>query len=441
MNNEYNNNDNDNQYKSTIDSEIGYEENRKEEQPKKGHHNLFSFMKVASTALVFGLVAGIAFQGFNYASGKYTNQNEKVITSQSNPIKTENSSEKNSNSASLTSTIGSSDATNDVATVAENAMPSIVSITITATQKANDIFGRVYQDVATGSGSGFIIGQNNEQVLIVTNNHVVEGAETVTITFADKTTATAVVKGTDSSSDLAVVAIKLSDLSSETKSHIKIAALGDSNNLKVGEMAIAIGNALGYGQSVTVGYISALEREVSIEDSSMTLLQTDAAINPGNSGGALLNTKGEVIGINSVKYSSEEVEGMGYAIPISDAIPIINELMNKETIPESEQAYLGIMGQDLTRNYAENYGIPVGVYVGEVSDSSPAKKAGLTAGNIIIQLNGKDATTMEKLQMILSGTRAGEQATLTIQVLENGTYSEKILTLELGSKADAQTNK
>lgn len=401
---------------------------------RKGTGKFPSFMKTISFALVFGLVAGCTFQGFNYGYNKFFNQDAisandinntagKSLMNTSNPVVTTSSSN-----------ISSS----DVAQIVENTMPSIVSISVTVTQNVSDFFGRVYKDKATGSGSGIIIGQNNKEVLIATNNHVVDGAETVTITFADNETAKATVKGTSASSDLAVVAVDMKSLSQDTKSKIKIAALGDSDSLKVGEMAIAIGNALGYGQSVTVGYISAKEREVSVEDSSMKLLQTDAAINPGNSGGALLNSRGEVIGINSVKYASAEVEGMGYAIPISKAVPIITSLMNQESIPESKQAYLGVMGSDITEDIAKSYNMPEGVYVGEVTKKSPAAKAGLYPGSIITELNGRDATTMEKLQEILTSTRAGEKATLKVKVLENGEYVEKTLDITLGSKASAK---
>ncbi|ROR28148.1 serine protease Do [Mobilisporobacter senegalensis] len=443
MNNEYENRNNEIEYyeyiyqeldSDKIDKEETFGGSSKEGKGKRDPRRLHSFMKIASTALVFGLVAGTTFQGFNYASNKLLNQN----TSSNSKIN-ESTTLGNTNSSSpVVKTNTNSSQSGEVAQVVENVMPSIVSISITATQNVSDFFGRIYEDQATGSGSGIIIGQNNKEVLIATNNHVVEGADTVTITFVDDTTAEATVKGTAASSDLAVVSVDLNSLSEETKSNIKIATLGNSDSLKVGEMAIAIGNALGYGQSVTVGYISALEREVSVEDSSMKLLQTDAAINPGNSGGALLNSKGEVIGINSVKYASEEVEGMGYAIPISDAIPIVTQLMNQETIPESEQAYLGIMGTDITSDVAKSYKMPEGVYVGEVSKNSPAHKAGLTQGSIITELNGRDATSMEKLQEILTSTRAGEKVTLVIKVLENGEYVEKTLDITLGSKAQAK---
>lgn len=396
--------------------------------PKKEKKKFRFFRQIIVAALVFGVVTGAAFQGVQYGInrlgyGTITKTSEEII--QSN---------QKEDALTLTKNTENTGEMGDVATVVENVMPSIVSIAVTSTQEINDFFGRTYQNESTGSGSGFIIGQNNNEVLIATNNHVVEGSTKLIVTFADDTTIEATVKGTDSTADLAVVSVDIHEISDETKAQIKIASLGDSDSLKVGEMAIAIGNALGYGQSVTVGYISALKREISLEDSNMTLLQTDAAINPGNSGGALLNSRGEVIGINTVKYASAEIEGMGYAIPISDAIPIITELMNKEVIPEAEQAYLGIMGKDLPQEYSEAFGMPVGVYVGEVSKNSPAEKAGLMVGSIITALNGKDATTMERLAEILSGTRANESAVLTIQVLENGKYIEKTLNVTLGSK-------
>lgn len=402
---------------------------KKIRRKKKGSKK--NLLKTVSLALVFGLIAGVTFQGVNYGYHKFIYQdstsNNEVNRLGGNSFGDEDS---------VVTTNVKDTSSNDIALIVENTMPSIVSISTTVTQDISDFFGRVYKDKATGSGSGIIIGQNNKEVLIATNNHVVDGADTVTITFDDNKTANATVKGTSASSDLAVVSVDMKSLSKDTKSKIKIATLGDSDSLKVGEMAIAIGNALGYGQSVTVGYISAKERGIAMEDSSMKLLQTDAAINPGNSGGALLNSKGEVIGINSVKYASEEVEGMGYAIPISKAIPIITDLMNQETIPESKQAYLGIMGFDITSEVAKSYNMPEGVYVGEVTKKSPAQKAGIYQGSIITELNGRDATTMEKLQEILTSTRAGEKAIIKVKVLENGEYVEKTLDITLGSKAD-----
>lgn len=328
--------------------------------------------------------------------------------------------------------------TSDVSEVVANVMPSIVAINCTAEYVAN-FWGQQFTQESQGSGSGIIIGQNKEEVLIATNNHVVASDEnarnaSIEVVFDNGTSAPATVKGTEEGSDLAVVSVKLSDLDEETLSYIKIATLGDSDSLKVGQMAIAIGNALGYGQSTTVGYISALNREVMTEDYTMSLIQTDAAINPGNSGGALLNIKGEVIGINSAKYSDQAVEGMGFAIPISDAIPIINDLMNREEIPEEEQAYLGIIGQDVTAEYNEHYGMPIGVYVYQVSADSPAEQAGLKMGDVITQFNGRKVSTMSDMQRILATYRGGEEITLTVQSFQDGSYTENTLHVTLGYK-------
>ena len=439
-----------------------YNENNKQEQmnhteqmqeeAKKLYsgEKMFSGKKVAKLfggALIFGLVSGAAFQGYQVASGyigNYLSQDKKSETattdnssssSESAVDQAETSKQKDNNSYTATQTSAVSDG---VSGVVENVMPSIVAIDTTSTTISSDWFGRQYQQESSGSGSGIIIGENNSEVLIVTNNHVIEGDNaTLKVKFNDDTTADAVIKGADSGADLAVISVRLSDLTEDTKSKIKIATLGNSDNIKVGEMAIAIGNALGYGQSVTVGYISATAREVALEDSSMTLLQTDAAINPGNSGGALLNAAGEVVGINSVKYSSEEVEGMGYAIPISKAIPIINDLMNREQLDESEQAYLGIRGQDVSSSAAKQFNMPEGICIKEVTSDSPAEKAGLKAGQVIVGFKGRSVTSMEELADILSYTKAGETVNIVVKELTNGEYLEKTIEVELGSKADA----
>lgn len=440
-----------------------YNENNKQEQVNNTEkmskevkelysgEKMFTGKKVARLfggALIFGLVSGVTFQGYQAASGYVTNYLSQSTESGAYGTEESTSVGKNiteqaeavqqlDNTSTYTASQTSS-VSGDVSGVVENVMPSIVAIDTTSTVTTSDWIGRQYQQESSGSGSGIIIGENNSEVLIVTNNHVIEGDNaTVKVTFNDNTTADAVVKGADSSSDLAVISVDISTLSDDTKSNIKIATLGNSDNVKVGEMAIAIGNALGYGQSVTVGYISATEREVALEDSTMTLLQTDAAINPGNSGGALLNAAGEVIGINSVKYASEEVEGMGYSIPISDAIPIINDLMNREQLDESEQAYLGIKGQAVTSDAAEQYNMPEGVYIGEVTAGSPAEKAGLKAGQIIVGFKGRSITSMEELADILSYTKAGDTAEIVVNELNNGEYEEKTIEVELGSKADA----
>lgn len=329
----------------------------------------------------------------------------------------------------------------DVSGVVENVMPSIVSINNVYEQISTDFFGQSFRSKAGGSGSGIIIGQNNSEVLVVTNNHVSAAKrgsrnQKITLTFVDGKTALATIKGADASSDLAVLSVKMSDINKDTLSKIKIATVGDSTKLKVGQMAIAIGNALGYGQSTTVGYISALNREVAAEDFTMKLIQTDAAINPGNSGGALLNAKGEVIGINSIKYASNSVEGMGFSIPISTAIPIINDLMNREEIKENEQSYLGIMGQDVTEGHNKIYGMPIGVYVTKVTDGSPAARAGLKMGNIITGFNGTKIRTMSELQSKLASVKAGTPIKLTVNQYVDGKYVEREINVVLGNRTE-----
>lgn len=374
-----------------------------------------------ASAAVFGLVAGGVMVGVNAVGNKLLGKNDK-----------------NAEIATVTTTdAGIKKVSEDgVADVVEEVMPSIVSITNTSVQTVRSWF-QSYEQEVSGSGSGIIIGQTDDEILIATNNHVIEGAKEITVAFSDETAVEATVKGADSSADLAVLVVNTEGMEKDTLSKIKVAALGSSDDLRVGESAIAIGNALGYGQSVTVGFISAIDREVDVEDTSMTLLQTDAAINPGNSGGALLNAKGEVIGINTVKYVDSTVEGMGYAIPISKAIPIINDLMNQEVIEESEQGYLGIQGNDITDEYAKNFNMPNGVYVVKIVEDSPADKCGLKAGDIIIQFGGRDVNSMETLQNILSNKKAGEEIEMIVQRNnEKGEYKEITLKVTLGAKKD-----
>jgi serine protease Do len=285
-----------------------------------------------------------------------------------------------------------------------------------------------------------IISQDDDNLYIATNNHVVEGATTITVSFIDDSTATAEVKGTDSSCDLAVVAIPLDSLTQDTLSAIKVATLGSSDDLSVGEGAIAIGNALGYGQSVTTGVISALDREVTLSDEttgqSITndLIQTDAAINPGNSGGALLNMNGEVIGINSAKFASDEVEGMGFAIPISTAQPILSDLITREVVDEADSAYLGISGVDVDETVASTYNMPEGIYVAQVVEGSAAETAGLMKGDIITSFDGKTINSMEYLQEQMQYYAAGTQVEIVIERANNGQYVEQTLSVTLGSK-------
>lgn len=316
----------------------------------------------------------------------------------------------------------------DVSAVVEEVTPSIVQINVSVPTQS--WFGTYMSE---GAGSGIIIRKNDTELLIATNNHVIEGAASITITFADDSTANAVVKGTDPAADLAVVAVSLGDIKDETMGKIRIARLGDSDSVKVGQMAIAIGNALGYGQSTTVGYISAKDREVTTSDGkTMVLIQTDAAINPGNSGGALLNLKGEVIGINSIKYQDESVEGMGFAIPISRTVNILNELADREILKDEEKGYLGVTLKDVSEEVSKTYGWPVGVYVYEVQEGLAAEKAGILAGDFITGVNGVKVTNSEELRSNITAHRAGEEIAVTIQRLVEGEYVEMELKAVLG---------
>lgn len=322
----------------------------------------------------------------------------------------------------------------DVSSVAENAMPSVVAINNYSLQSYSFFFSSPSETVQTGSG--IIIGQNETEVLIVTNAHVVDGAERLSINFVDGTTADAAVKGAASASDLAVVAVKFEDLSDETIAAIRVARLGDSDSVKVGEIAIAVGNALGYGQSVTVGYISAKERTVTTEKATLSLIQTDAAINPGNSGGALLNKNGEVIGINSAKYVNQKVEGVGFAIPISNVMNLINELSNRETLTETEMGYLGIeRGTDITDDiYTERFNIPKGLYVQSIQKGSAADKGGIIPGDIIVRVDNVIIYGMGDLQDFLSYTKAGTEVEIVVYRSNKGVYEEQVLKVTLGSR-------
>ena len=337
-----------------------------------------------------------------------------------------------------------------VAEVAENVMPAMVSITNTSVQEVMDWFrGGNFQYESKSLGTGVIMGENDEELLIVTNNHVVEGASVLTVSFIDEESVEAVVKGTDAADDLAVVAVKLEDIPEETMSQIRIANVADSEDVRVGEQVVAIGNALGYGQSVTTGIVSALGRTITVADESgyndyTDLIQTDAAINHGNSGGALLNMKGEVIGINSVKAGSNGVEGMGYAISTTKAIPIIRDLMNKKTrelVSEDQLPYLGIVGQDVTSNVAQVYGIPEGVYITELSKNGPAQEAGITSGMIITGFDGDKIRSMSDLQDLLPYYAGGETVSITLAVQnDSGEYEEKDFSVTLGLRSDYVQN-
>lgn len=392
-------------------------------KPKKGYMKKIAL--VVGAAVLFGAVGGVTMQGTSYLTGKLLGKNTKSTVGTTKTV---------SNAKLTTST---STVTSDVSDIVENTLPSIVSITNMSVQEVQNFFGGISQQESESAGSGIIISQNDSELLVVTNNHVVEGSDTLTVTFNDGNSVEAQIKGTDSARDLAVVAVPLDKISDDTMNAIKVATLGDSDSLKVGEPAIAIGNALGYGQSVTTGIVSATGRTIDGFDGEY--IQTDAAINPGNSGGALLNANGEVIGINSAKINSSAVEGMGFAIPISDASDVIQNLMNKETrskVSDEERGYLGIKGYDVSEEGAQMYNMPTGVYVKEVMSGGGAEKAGLTKGSIITGFEGSSISSMSSLQEQLQYYKAGEEVTLTVQIPDkNGEYTEKDIKVTLGKNS------
>ena len=398
---------------------------------------------VTAAALLFGTVAGGTMFAVNtvgeLVKGRYTTESTSEPVTVAQAETSGNTGSGGNGGVPVTAAIQT-----DVSAIVEKAMPSEVAINNTMLLQHQTWFGPSQTIEVPSSGSGIIVGQNDEELLIVTNNHVVEDSRELTVTFIDNEPVTAAIKGTDSDSDLAVIAVKLSDIPAETMSRIKVAVMGDSDALKVGQGVIAIGNALGYGQSVTVGYVSALDREVHAEDDTTRhLLQTDAAINPGNSGGALLNMNGEVIGINAAKYSSTEVEGMGYAIPISQAQDIINELMNKKTrvaVDERKQGYLGIQGQNIDETAAAMYGMPRGIYVYKITEDSAASRSTLREKDIITKFDGQTVRTMEDLKEMLTYYEGGDTVNLTVQSLENGEYVERTVEITLGTKPAAETN-
>ena len=401
-----------------------------EETPKpKKNRKVPKPVKLVCAGVAFGLVASVTFQTGNYVGTKVFG----TTTTNGKTAKTAQTVD----GAKLT-TSSSSTGTSDVATIAKNAMPSIVSITNMSVQEVQSFFGGTQQQESTSVGSGIIIGQTDSELLILTNNHVVEGNEKLTVSFVDNESVEANVKGTDSTKDLAVVAVKISDVKDSTMDEIAVATMGDSSKLEVGEQVVAIGNALGYGQSVTSGIVSATERTLDGYEGG-TLIQTDAAINPGNSGGALLNSNGEVIGINTAKVATDSVEGMGYAIPISDASDTIQNLMNQETktkVSEAEQGYLGIQGVDVSDESAKMYNMPTGVYISDVVKNGGAQQAGLTKGSVITGLEGTTLSDMNSLKEQLQYYRVGDKVKVTVQVPgNNGEYTEKTVEVTLGSKS------
>ena len=420
----------------------GQGDDGKTPKKKKEHKKMPKAVAVTGLALMFGVVSSATFLTTNYVGTKVL----KLGTTQKSTSTTSTSAV--TSNASLTKT--SSVVTSDVSSVVENVMPSIVSITNMSVQEVQNFFGGTSKQESESAGTGIIISQNDSELLVVTNNHVVAGSNTLTVTFADGNSVEANIKGTDSEYDVAVVAVPLDSISEDTKKAISVATLGDSTELKVGEPAIAIGNALGYGQSVTTGVISALNRSVSetnettgeTTESSVKLIQTDAAINPGNSGGALVNASGEVVGINSSKLVGDSVEGVGYAIPISDVSDLIENLMNQETktkVAEADQGAIGIKGLSVSTEYSQQLNMPEGVYVPEVTKGGGAEKAGMTRGCIITGINGTTVSSMDDLQEQLQYYAKGDEVELTIQVPQsNGEYQEPSVNVTLGAK---QTSK
>lgn len=397
--------------------------------------------KCASIALVFGLVAGTAFEGSSYVAGNLlgTNESEASVTAGGgNDQEVQKTKDSTQTTAQLTA---SSTSTGDgVSAIVEQCMPSIVAITNMSLVQYQNWFGQVQTQEVPSAGSGIIVSEDEDSLYIATNNHVVESATTLTIRFCDDKTAPAEIKGTDASTDLAVIKVKKADIDKDTLEAIKIATLGDSEKIKVGSQAIAIGNALGYGQSVTAGYISALEREVTTQDETTgksytnKLIQTDAAINPGNSGGALLNSSGEVIGINSSKYNDTAVEGMGFAIPANTAKPIIEDLITKSVVSDDKAAYLGIHPEDVTASIAEAYNMPEGVFVKEVFRGTAAEQYGLRNGDIITKIDGREVKDSEALVNRLSYYEAGTEVEITLQRAAQNGYEEITISVVLGKK-------
>lgn len=432
---------------------------------QKKNHKLAS---TVSLAVVFGLVAGVVFQGVNYASDKIFKDTSLENTQSEAETKTGSGEAVSEPAVSTTATeILSSDSgetsQNSVAAVASACMPSVVAITSVSVQEIPSflsMYGFSYGTTeysSEGSGSGIIVGENDDELLIATNNHVVEGATTLSVCFigsddgesesADseedvnvKNAVDAKIKGTDTANDLAVVAVQKSDISEETLSEIKIAQLGNSDNLDVGAQVVAIGNALGYGQSVTSGWISALNRSITTDDgTSSGLIQTDAAINPGNSGGALLNMNGEVIGINSAKYADNAVEGMGYAIPISKAQPILEELMNRQTrdkVDSENAGYLGVALADLSAEAVQMYDMPEGAFVIRVEEGSGAANGGIQKGDIIVKFDGQSVTNKSDLESVMAYYAAGETVDIVVKRTNNGTYEEQTLSVTLSGRSD-----
>lgn len=414
--------------------------NNTEPKKTKKHGGYFRKAMVSvSLGLFFGLFAGIGFYAVQQGTGMLKTGTDTAVVGE---VASEAATESSQSTPQLATNVTYVES--DVSDVVEKVMPAMVSIVNNFTETAN-VFGQQYTQEEAASGSGIIVGKTDDELLIVSNNHVVESADTLNVTFIDGSEAQAQVKGLDSDMDLAVIAVSLNDLSDDTKNAITVATLGSSDDLKLGEPVIAIGNALGYGQSVTNGIVSALNREITLENGSTglengstgTFIQTNAAINPGNSGGALLNMNGEVIGINSNKIGGTAVEGMGYAIPITSASPIIADLMERQTrtkVAEDEVGYIGISLQEVTSQISQMYNMPEGIYVVSVEEGSAAANAGIMKGDIITKFDGSSISSYSDLQKMLQYYAAGDSVTITVQRPQNGEYVSVELNLTLGSR-------
>ena len=413
-------------------------------KPKKKGSMAAKVAGVTAAAVLFGTVAGGTMFGVN-TLGEYVKDRMGPETQTETQAQVSVKTAEAENPASVPAAADVAPAVvMDVSAIVEKAMPSVVAVNNTMVMERQTWFGATQEVEVPSSGSGIIVGKNDDELLIVTNNHVVSDSKELVVTFIDNFYTNAAIKGTDSESDLAVIAVPVKDIPADTMNKIVVATMGDSDALKVGQGVIAIGNALGYGQSVTVGYVSALDREVKADDqTTRNLLQTDAAINPGNSGGALLNMRGEVIGINAAKYSSTEVEGIGYAIPVSKAQDIINELMNKKTrveVASDKQGYLGIQGQNIDETAAMMYGMPRGIYVYKITEDGAAAQSDLREKDIITKFDGQTVRTMADLKDMLSYYEGGTTVVLTVQSLDNGEYKERTVEITLSYRPVAETN-
>lgn len=408
--------------------------NQDNNQRNKKPKHKFSF----EAKLIIGLAAALLVGMLGGALSKMTNMASELKGGSNSEFEKQLAKDTYVNDKPLENTAVLTDVSldNDVTKVIEENMPSIVSITCEVESQVTNFFGQTYNQIQQGAGSGIIIGEDETYYYISTNNHVIAGAKSITVTFCDDKDVKASVKGADSTGDLAVVTVKKKAVEDSTKKAIKIAKLGNSKDVKVGDSVVAIGNALGLGQSSTVGVVSALDREVSISNVKRKLIQTDAAINGGNSGGALLNMNGEVIGINSAKLVEDKVEGMCFAIPITNAQTILKELMNGEEVPKGKEGYLGLSGVSVSEQESETYHIPLGVYVREVPEGGASYKAGVQAGDVVTKLNGVGVATIQALQERANSYRAGTQVTLTVERYKDGTYEELELKLTLMSSDD-----